>query len=480
MTEPERKKRMRNSLFWRLWLRALTVKRPQAGVAIGSLLVGAATMSLLVNLYSGVRRKMTQEFRAYGANVVLAPGSGSSSPGLMDEQVMSPLEAFKQRAPGVVVVPRLDVVARIRRAPGEPQVPESMNAVVVGTDFGGLLRLNPGWRLLNSTQTLEPGSCAVGEHVAALLHLEVGSVIRVEPVGQFAELSLASEGSPRRSKSAAMRSGRESVQGSDPARRALTPLLGKEGARGWLQVPEREPTPQPFRISTVVSSGASEDDQIFLPLAALQGLTGLGGGAALGPRLGQHPKGDSVGGKISLVELSVPGEPAEVERWVGELSRAFASPSAGAPESVEVRPVREIVSSEGTVLVTIHGLVIWLTSLIMGIIALCVMATTIAIVLERRKDIAVMKALGASDRLVMRLFLAEGAGLGLLGGLAGVLVGALLAHELGRRLFGVSLAPAWWTLPLLCLASMVLSVLAAVFPVRIVRGVRPAVALKGE
>src|SRR5437660_8552601 len=89
MTEPERKKRMRNSLFWRLWLRALTVKRPQAGVAIGSLLVGAATMSLLVNLYSGVRRKMTQEFRAYGANVVLAPGgSGSSSPGLMDEDVL--------------------------------------------------------------------------------------------------------------------------------------------------------------------------------------------------------------------------------------------------------------------------------------------------------------------------------------------------------------------------------------------------------
>ena len=88
-------------------------------MAIGSLLVGAATMSLLVNLYSGVRRKMTQEFRAYGANVVLAPGgSGSSSPGLIDEDVLRQLEAFKQRAPGVVVVPRLDVVARIRR--GEP------------------------------------------------------------------------------------------------------------------------------------------------------------------------------------------------------------------------------------------------------------------------------------------------------------------------------------------------------------------------
>src|SRR6266700_93733 len=66
-------------MFRRLWFRALTVKRPQAMLAGVSLLVGAATISMLLNLYSDVRRKLTEEFSAYGANVVLAPHSASPS-----------------------------------------------------------------------------------------------------------------------------------------------------------------------------------------------------------------------------------------------------------------------------------------------------------------------------------------------------------------------------------------------------------------
>src|SRR5579863_10490889 len=78
--------RVRRSLFWRLWLRSLTVKRPQAVLAIGSVLVGATVASMLLNLYGDARRKMTQEFRAYGPNVVLAPGdlpgtAGQTLPG---------------------------------------------------------------------------------------------------------------------------------------------------------------------------------------------------------------------------------------------------------------------------------------------------------------------------------------------------------------------------------------------------------------
>ncbi len=186
------------------------------------------------------------------------------------------------------------------------------------------------------------------------------------------------------------------------------------------------------------------------------------------------------GGKISMVELSVPGEPAEVQRVVGELSNALASPSADALERIEVRPVRQIVYAEGKVLGTIRGLVIWLASLIVVIVALCLVATMTAVVLERRKDIAVMKALGASDGLVMRLLLAEGAGLGLVGGLAGVLVGGLLTREVGWRIFRAGLGPDWWTLPVVCLASITVSALATFFPVGMVRGVQPAAVLKGE
>ena len=344
--------------------------------------------------------------------------------------------------PGLIAVPRLDVVTRIAPVRGESRAPEPVNAVAVGADFVPLLRLNTGWQLFNSTRSLDSGACAVGEHVASRLRVAVGDAISMEPIWQ---------------------------DGRQEARREQAPGRAGNHASEWTS----NQSAQLFRVSNVLRTGAAEDDQVFLSLPALQRLVGL---EAHGDWRGQ----ESTGGRISLVELSVPGESAQVERVVGELSSALASPSADGLDSIEVRPVRQIVYAEGKVLGTIRGLVIWLASLIVVIIALCLVATMTAVVLERRKDIAVMKALGASDRLVMRLLLAEGAGLGLLGGLAGVLVGGLLAREVGWRIFRVGLGPDWWTLPVVCLASMTLSALATFFPVGIVRGIQPAAVLKGE
>jgi putative ABC transport system permease protein len=212
-------------------------------------------------------------------------------------------------------------------------------------------------------------------------------------------------------------------------------------------------TPAAFRVAGILSTGGAEDDRVFLDLRSLQRLAGLKG-------------------RISLVEVSLPGGSAEIERGVMELAHSLPG--------VDVRAIHQIVESQGRVLGTIRGLAIWLTALILVIIGLCVMATMTAIVLERRKDIAVMKALGASDRLIVRLFLSEGAGLGLAGGVMGFAVGALLARELARRLFEVSLDLTWWTLPAVVLMSGLLAGAATLFPVRVVRDVEPAVILKGE
>jgi len=409
----------RHSLFWRLWFRALTVKRPQAALAAGSLLAGAAVMSMLLNLYADVRRKMTQEFRAYGANVVLAPPTGS---GLMDEAILVGLDRLRQRTPGLMAVPVLYVVTRLegvpaRRDPMDTRLPDSVNVVAVGADFAALHQMNSGWRL-EGKDTLQTernrAACAIGAHLASTLHLGPGDFVRLVPV-------------------------------SSPAGGSEAPGHSA-GNRASDRVPE-------FPIAAVLSTGASEDDQVFVPLPELQ-------------------RQGSLDGKLSLVELSVPGEAGDVERVVRDLS--------GLLPGLEVRPIRQIIYSEGKVLGTIRALLISLTALILGIIVLCVMATMTTIVLERRKDIAVMKALGAGDGLVMRLFMTEGASLGLIGGLAGFLVGVEWAHRLGWRLFGVSLRLAWWTLPAIAGASMLLALVATAFPVRIVRGVQPAVALKGE
>jgi putative ABC transport system permease protein len=61
----------------------------------------------------------------------------------------------------------------------------------------------------------------------------------------------------------------------------------------------------------------------------------------------------------------------------------------------------------------------------LGIINTLVMA-----ILERRREIGIMKALGASDRDVRRLFFAEAGAMGFLGGLLGVGLGWAIGHAI--------------------------------------------------
>src|SRR5579872_6445499 len=112
------KPRNPRSIFWRLCLRSLQVKRPQAMLGIGSLVVGAAVCSLLLNLYGGVERKMTESFRAFGANVILAPrgvpSQSGSLPSVMDAPPAARFDAIRQRMPGLTSVPLLYVVANLK------------------------------------------------------------------------------------------------------------------------------------------------------------------------------------------------------------------------------------------------------------------------------------------------------------------------------------------------------------------------------
>ena len=92
--------------------------------------------------------------------------------------------------------------------------------------------------------------------------------------------------------------------------------------------------------------------------------------------------------------------------------------------------------------------------------ALAVGATSATTVLERRAEIGLMKALGASHRAVGAFFIAEQLLLALVGGVAGYALGVVLARALGIGIFGVAPdAPLdsvsrsfwswrqWWRLP---------------------------------
>jgi putative ABC transport system permease protein len=411
MSERVEKPGKRRSLFWRLWVRSLVVRRPQAALAVISLLVGASLASMLLNLYTDVHRKMTQEFRSYGANVILsskgvASAGQAAMGGLMDSETFQQVESLRSKVNGLVAAPVLYLVTSISRVPQEPRLPAYENVVAVGSDFAALKALVPGWRVTAGADNglLASGDCAVGAHLAHRFRLKPGDSVKLS--------GSASNGSA-----------------------------------------EGQANTQTFRVARVISTGSSEDDQVFVPLDDLQRLADLEG-------------------KVSVIEMNIAGQTAEIEQRVQRIAAAFPR--------LDVRPVRQIVYSQGKVLHTIRGLLISLMGLILVIIALCVMATMTAIVLERRKDIAVMKALGASNQEVARLFVVEGASLGLVAGLVGFAAGGFLAAQVGERLFGVSLNVVWWTLPLVWGATVLLAALATFFPVGIMRRIQPATALKGE
>lgn len=118
--------------------------------------------------------------------------------------------------------------------------------------------------------------------------------------------------------------------------------------------------------------------------------------------------------------------------------------------------------------------------------------TMVMTVLERTHEIGVMKAVGARDGDVQRLFLAEGAVLGLLGGLMGLLAGwavsfpvndyvaQKLESEFRQPIASSLFAFPWWLTCGVPLFAAVITMLAAVYPARRAAKVDPIVALRHE
>ena len=91
-----------------------------------------------------------------------------------------------------------------------------------------------------------------------------------------------------------------------------------------------------------------------------------------------------------------------------------------------------------------------------------------------------MKALGAQERSIVRLFLAEAAAMGLVSGLVGYVLGIGLAEWMGRSIFHASVTPRPVVFLAVVLLSLGVALAGTIFPVRRVGRVEPAVILRGE
>jgi putative ABC transport system permease protein len=200
-----------------------------------------------------------------------------------------------------------------------------------------------------------------------------------------------------------------------------------------------------------IRTGGDEDSRIYMPLAAFAAWTGMG---------------------PSVIELQVPGGTARVEATMEKLQEEMPD--------VQVQPVRQLIEGESKIVDRTHALMYGAVLLIALTVAVSVLATLSASVLERRRDFALMKALGGSQGQLMGMFLLEALVLAVAGVAAGFVVGSAAAWAISEGNFHTATLPHLSVLPLVLLLNVAIAAMAALLPVRVLRGLQPAALLKGE
>jgi putative ABC transport system permease protein len=205
-------------------------------------------------------------------------------------------------------------------------------------------------------------------------------------------------------------------------------------------------------LSAVLTTGGSEDSQAILPLASLQELTG-------------QP------GRLSLIQARAEGSSEEIEARRKEIA-------ALAPE-LDARPLLQVVESEARVVMKVRALMYGLTAVVLAIVILSVMTTVGGLVLDRQKDIGIMKTMGGSDAMISFMFVAETALIALCAAALGHWLGFALADWAARGLFHSSLGWRWEVLGSVTAVTLAVALIATSIPIQVIRKLEPAAVLKG-
>ena len=236
---------------------------------------------------------------------------------------------------------------------------------------------------------------------------------------------------------------------------------------------------QKITITGVYDSGDDENGSLYLSSSVAQVLADLP---------------DSVD-KIEVKALTTPENdlarkaaqnPAALSQDDWETWYCTAYPSSIAYQIEEVIPgavakqVRQVAALQGNVLQKTQAVMILMTVLSLIAAAVAVANLMVASIGERSSELALLKALGATDGAVSRLMMAETAAIALLGAVVGAGLGSGVAQLIGQVVFGsgVTMRPMVFVLVFVLLAITVL--VASASSIRSILSLKPAEVLHGR
>ena len=208
-----------------------------------------------------------------------------------------------------------------------------------------------------------------------------------------------------------------------------------------------------FTVVGILDTGGSEEDYVYMNLSDMEELTGEAT-------------------SYDLCELSVSATSTELNEIKNNISDNV--------EGVSARLVKKVTESETTVLSKLQALVLLVTIVVLALTMICVATTMTAVVAERRKEIGLRKALGASNESIIAEFMGEGLVLGAAGGILGALLGFGFAELVSQNVFNSSITLMPWLVPVTMVVSVLVTGVACMIPIKSATEVDPALVLKGE
>jgi lipoprotein-releasing system permease protein len=239
----------------------------------------------------------------------------------------------------------------------------------------------------------------------------------------------------------------------------VSPLGGELGPHGPM------PKSRPFRVAGIFYSGMYEYDSkfVYISLREAQDFFGLKGVSGIELKLRDIDDARRVMGQINN---RLGGYPYRTRDW-GEMNKNLFS-------ALRLEKL-------------VMGIIL---SIIVIVAAGLIVATVIMLVLEKRKEIAVLKALGVPDGGIVKIFLAEGLQIGVAGGVLGLVSG--LAWCLFIERVGIKLDPEVYYIPALpvkieplqtaipVIIAVLVTYLASIYPALKASRVEPVEGLKAE
>ncbi len=425
-------------MFFRMIAGSLFREKGKMAMIAFTIALGASLSTSMLNTMLGVGDKVNQELKTYGANIRVAHKEASLLSDIYGEKSSSTKkflaadELYKVKtifwAYNVVdYAPFLHVKAS--------SALQSKPVRVVGTWFNNEMHLPTGQTVVTGIQKMrmwwevqgewvvdtDDNSCMIGSLFAGRNSIAVGDTITVEaPVGSF-----------------------------------------------------------DLTVAGIFNAGSNEDEYIFTPLHTAQKLLGKENVYEYMEVSALTTPDNDLARKAARNPLSLTLKEMEIWYCTAYVSSICYQIQEVITNSV-AKPIRQVAESEGAILNKTTLLMVLITILSLIASALGISNLVTATVMERRAEIGLKKAIGASNFAVTSAVLTEIMIIGLIGGTIGYFIGLGLTQIIGLSVFGSSIPLTPMVIPLVIIIIFFITLLGSLPSIKYLLKLNPTEVLHGK